>query len=117
MLTEDGGIVRRIKVKGEGYNNPNDGATVHGNSEFYIFKMHCCYSGCLLDKIFVWTTTWFCLCSSVHLEGWCGGSLFESRDVTFVVGESVDAGVPLGVDRSMEKMQKGECCLLYLKPK
>ncbi|XP_056606799.1 peptidyl-prolyl cis-trans isomerase FKBP5 isoform X1 [Triplophysa dalaica] len=82
VLTEDGGIVRRIKVKGEGYNNPNDGATVH-----------------------------------VHLQGWCGGSLFESRDVTFVVGESVDAGVPLGVDRSMEKMQKGECCLLYLKPK
>lgn len=29
-LAEDGGILRRIKVKGEGYNNPNDGATVHG---------------------------------------------------------------------------------------
>lgn len=29
-LAEDGGIIRRIKVKGEGYNNPNDGATVHG---------------------------------------------------------------------------------------
>lgn len=29
-LSEDGGIIRRIKVKGEGYNNPNDGATVHG---------------------------------------------------------------------------------------
>uniref|UniRef100_A0A4W5NWE0 peptidylprolyl isomerase n=2 Tax=Salmoninae TaxID=504568 RepID=A0A4W5NWE0_9TELE len=26
-------------------------------------------------------------------------------------------GVPLGVDRAMEKMQKGECCMLYLKPK
>ena len=31
-LTEDGGIVRRIKVKGEGYNNPNDGASVHGEA-------------------------------------------------------------------------------------
>ncbi|XP_060774433.1 peptidyl-prolyl cis-trans isomerase FKBP5-like [Neoarius graeffei] len=81
-LTEDGGILRRIKVKGEGYNNPNDGATVH-----------------------------------VHLEGRCGGRLFDSRDATFVVGESEDVGVPLGVDRAMEKMQKGECCLLYLKPK
>lgn len=29
-LTEDGGILRRIKVKGEGFNNPNEGATVHG---------------------------------------------------------------------------------------
>ncbi|XP_051562717.1 peptidyl-prolyl cis-trans isomerase FKBP5-like isoform X1 [Myxocyprinus asiaticus] len=81
-LTEDGGIIRRIKVKGEGYNNPNEGATVN-----------------------------------VHLKGWCGGRLFESRDITFVVGESEDEGVPLGVDRAMEKMQKGECCLLYLKPK
>lgn len=81
-LTDDGGIVRRIKVKGEGYYNPNEGATVH-----------------------------------VHLKGWCGGCLFDSRDVTFVVGESEDVGVPLGVDRAMEKMQKGECCLLYLIPK
>ena len=31
-LTDDGGIIRRIKVKGEGYTNPNDGATVKGNS-------------------------------------------------------------------------------------
>uniref|UniRef100_A0A4W4F1I4 peptidylprolyl isomerase n=1 Tax=Electrophorus electricus TaxID=8005 RepID=A0A4W4F1I4_ELEEL len=81
-LTEDGGILRRIKVKGEGYNNPNEGATVH-----------------------------------VHLEGRCDGCLFEKRDVTFVVGESEDKSIPLGVDRAMEKMQKGECCLLYLKPK
>ncbi|XP_066519466.1 peptidyl-prolyl cis-trans isomerase FKBP5 [Hoplias malabaricus] len=81
-LTEDSGIIRRIKVKGEGYNNPNEGATVH-----------------------------------VHLEGRCGDRLFETRDITFVVGESEDMGVPLGVDRAMEKMQKGECCLLYLKPK
>ncbi|KAG1942742.1 peptidyl-prolyl cis-trans isomerase FKBP5 [Pimephales promelas] len=81
-ITEDGGIMKRIKVKGEGYNSPNEGATVH-----------------------------------VHLNGWCGGRLFESRDVTFVVGESEDMGVPFGVDRAMEKIQKGECCLLYLKPR
>lgn len=30
-LTEDGGIMRRIKVKGEGFVCPNDGATVNGN--------------------------------------------------------------------------------------
>ncbi|XP_030214770.1 peptidyl-prolyl cis-trans isomerase FKBP5 isoform X5 [Gadus morhua] len=82
MLTEDGGIMRRIKTKGEGFTNPNDGATV-----------------------------------DVHLEGRCEGQLFDSRDVCFIVGEAQDKGVPLGVDRAMEKMQKGECCLLQLKSK
>uniref|UniRef100_A0A667X6P9 peptidylprolyl isomerase n=1 Tax=Myripristis murdjan TaxID=586833 RepID=A0A667X6P9_9TELE len=82
VLTDDGGIIRRIKVKGDGYTNPNDGATV-----------------------------------DVHLEGSCGGRLFDSRDVRFTVGEAEDKGVPLGVDRAMEKMQKGECCILHLKPK
>ncbi|XP_067359254.1 peptidyl-prolyl cis-trans isomerase FKBP5 isoform X2 [Channa argus] len=81
-LTEDGGIIRRIKVKGDGYSNPNDGAAV-----------------------------------DVHLEGSCGGRLFDCRDVSFIVGEAEDKGVPLGVDRAMDKMQRGECCLLYLKPK
>ncbi|KAM3877715.1 peptidyl-prolyl cis-trans isomerase FKBP5 [Diretmus argenteus] len=82
VLTDDGGITRRIKVKGDGYTNPNDGARV-----------------------------------DVHLEGSCGGRLFDSRDVRFTVGEAEDKGVPLGVDRAMEKMQRGECCILYLKPK
>ncbi|XP_060925958.1 peptidyl-prolyl cis-trans isomerase FKBP5 [Limanda limanda] len=81
-LTDDGGIIRRIKVKGEGYTNPNEGATV-----------------------------------KVHLEGSCGGRLFDCRDVTFVVGEAEDKGIPLGVDRAMDKMQRGECCVLYLQPK
>ncbi|XP_020507498.2 peptidyl-prolyl cis-trans isomerase FKBP5 [Labrus bergylta] len=81
-LTHDSGILRRIKVKGDGYTNPNDGASV-----------------------------------DVHLEGSCGGRLFDCRDVSFIVGEAEDKGVPLGVDRAMDKMQKGECCLLYLQPK
>lgn len=55
--------------------------------------------------------------SPVHLEGTCGGRVFESRDVSFVVGEAEDVGVPLGVDRAMEKMQRGECCVLYLNAK
>ncbi|XP_028261381.1 peptidyl-prolyl cis-trans isomerase FKBP5 [Parambassis ranga] len=82
ILTEDGGIIRRIKVKGDGYNNPNDGAAV-----------------------------------DVHLEGSCGGRLFDCRDISFIVGQAEDKGIPLGVDRAMDKMQRGECCVLYLKPK
>lgn len=30
MLTDDGGILRRIKISGDGYTNPNDGALVDG---------------------------------------------------------------------------------------
>ncbi|KAA8593405.1 hypothetical protein FQN60_009521, partial [Etheostoma spectabile] len=82
ILTDDSGIIRRIKVKGDGYTNPNDGASVE-----------------------------------VHLEGKCGDRMFDCRDVSFKVGEAEDKGVPFGVDRAMDKMQKGECCLLYLKPK
>ncbi|KAL7408132.1 hypothetical protein ABVT39_018694 [Epinephelus coioides] len=82
MLTDDGGIIRRIKLKGDGYTNPNDGA-----------------------------------CVEVHLEGRYAGRLFDCRDVSFVVGEAEDKGVPFGVDRAMDKMQKGECCVLYLKSK
>ncbi|XP_057701845.1 peptidyl-prolyl cis-trans isomerase FKBP5 [Corythoichthys intestinalis] len=78
-LTDDGGIIRRIKVKGDGYLNPNDGTVV-----------------------------------DVHLEGSCDGRLFDIRDISFVVSESEDKGVPLGVDRAMDKMQKGERCMLYL---
>ncbi|XP_047437923.1 peptidyl-prolyl cis-trans isomerase FKBP5 [Mugil cephalus] len=82
ILTDDGGIVRRIKVKGDGYTNPNDGA-----------------------------------CVDVHLEGSCDGRVFDCRDVSFIVGQAEDKGIPLGVDRAMDMMQKGECCVLYLKPK
>jgi len=32
MLTADGGVVRRLKVKGDGYSNPNEGATVDGSN-------------------------------------------------------------------------------------
>uniref|UniRef100_A0A665VI25 peptidylprolyl isomerase n=1 Tax=Echeneis naucrates TaxID=173247 RepID=A0A665VI25_ECHNA len=82
LLTDDSGIMRRIKVKGDGYTNPNDGASV-----------------------------------DVHLEGRCAGRLFDCRDVSFIVGEAEDRGIPLGVDRAMDKMQRGEHCVLYLKPK
>lgn len=34
VLTSDGGIIRRIKVKGDGFANPNDGAMVDGKNCF-----------------------------------------------------------------------------------
>ncbi|KAJ1139004.1 hypothetical protein NDU88_005382 [Pleurodeles waltl] len=81
-LFEDGGIIRRIKQKGEGYSNPNEGATVN-----------------------------------IHVEGRCDGRVFDCRDVTFVVGEGEDHNIPIGIDKALEKMQKGEHCVLYLSPR
>lgn len=54
---------------------------------------------------------------AVHLEGSCEGQLFDCRDVSFIVGEAEDKGIPFGVDRAIDKMQKRECCLLYLSSK
>lgn len=34
-LTDDGGIVRRIKIKGDGYSQPNDGASVDGSRALF----------------------------------------------------------------------------------
>ncbi|XP_069797572.1 peptidyl-prolyl cis-trans isomerase FKBP5-like isoform X2 [Narcine bancroftii] len=78
---EDGGIIRRIRKKGQGYFTPNEGASVE-----------------------------------VYLEGQCNGALFDQREVTFVVGEGDDQNVPIGVDKAVEKMQKGEHCIIHLKP-
>ncbi|XP_065554698.1 peptidyl-prolyl cis-trans isomerase FKBP5 isoform X3 [Lathamus discolor] len=81
-LFEDGGIIRRIKRKGEGYSNPNEGATVE-----------------------------------IHLEGFCGGTRFDCKDVKFIVGEGEDHDIPIGIDKALEKMQRGEHCILYLAPR
>lgn len=37
-LTNDGGIVRRIKIKGEGFFNPNEGAKVHGKEKSCFYR-------------------------------------------------------------------------------
>lgn len=78
-LLGDGGIIRRIKHKGEGYSFPNEGATVE-----------------------------------IHLEGRCRERTFDCRDVTFIVGEGEDHDVPIGIDKALEKMQRGEHCILFL---
>lgn len=37
MLTDDGGILRRIKIRGDGYTNPNDGAWVDGTLLLFFY--------------------------------------------------------------------------------
>ncbi|NWU47255.1 FKBP5 isomerase, partial [Dromas ardeola] len=54
---------------------------------------------------------------AVHLEGFCGGTRFDCKDVKFVVGEGEDHDIPIGIDKALEKMQRGEHCVLYLGPR
>uniref|UniRef100_A0A8C4Q180 peptidylprolyl isomerase n=1 Tax=Eptatretus burgeri TaxID=7764 RepID=A0A8C4Q180_EPTBU len=57
--------------------------------------------------------------ASVHvdIEGRVGDNVFESRSLSFCMGEGEEHGVPNGVEKALEKMQKGEESLLFLKPK
>ncbi|XP_034270607.1 peptidyl-prolyl cis-trans isomerase FKBP5 [Pantherophis guttatus] len=78
-LFDNGGIIRRIKQKGEGYSNPNEGAAVQ-----------------------------------IQLKGFCDGRMFDCRDVAFTVGEGEDHDIPIGIDKALEKMQRGEHCILHI---
>ncbi|KAM4699221.1 peptidyl-prolyl cis-trans isomerase FKBP5 isoform 1-T2 [Discoglossus pictus] len=81
-LSDDGGIIRRIKQRGEGYSSPNEGSRVE-----------------------------------IHLEGLCEDCMFDNRDVAFIVGEGEDHNIPIGIDKALEKMQRGERSLLHLAPR
>ncbi|KAB0355042.1 hypothetical protein FD755_022501 [Muntiacus reevesi] len=54
---------------------------------------------------------------AIHLEGRCGGRMFDCRDVGFIVGEGEDHDIPIGIDKALEKMQREEQCILYLGPR
>ncbi|KAL0622605.1 Peptidyl-prolyl cis-trans isomerase FKBP5 [Plecturocebus cupreus] len=57
-------------------------------------------------------TSWY-----LHLEGRCGGRVFDCRDVAFTVGEGEDHDIPIGIDKALEKMQREEQCILHLGPR
>ncbi|XP_053411650.1 peptidyl-prolyl cis-trans isomerase FKBP4 [Nycticebus coucang] len=78
---EDGGIIRRIQTRGEGYARPNEGAIVE-----------------------------------VALEGYYKDQLFDQREFSFEVGEGESLDLPCGLERAIQRMEKGEHSILYLKP-
>ncbi|XP_042529210.1 peptidyl-prolyl cis-trans isomerase FKBP4 [Dipodomys spectabilis] len=78
---EDGGIIRRIRVRGEGYARPNEGAIVE-----------------------------------VALEGFYEHRLFDQRELRFEIGEGESLDLPCGLERAIQRMEKGEHCVVYLKP-
>lgn len=78
---EDGGIIRRIRTRGEGYARPNDGAMVE-----------------------------------VALEGYYNDQLFDQRELCFEVGEGESLDLPYGLETAIQRMEKGEHSIVYLKP-
>ncbi|XP_060634032.1 peptidyl-prolyl cis-trans isomerase FKBP4 [Anolis sagrei] len=78
---EDGGIIRRIRKKGEGYSKPNEGALVE-----------------------------------IEVEGWHGDRVFDKRELRYEVGEGENYDLPPGLDKALQKMEKLEECVIYLKP-
>ncbi|ETE71122.1 Peptidyl-prolyl cis-trans isomerase FKBP5 [Ophiophagus hannah] len=50
----------------------------------------------------------------VQLKGFCDGRMFDCRDVAFTVGEGEDHDIPIGIDKALEKMQRGEHCILHI---
>ncbi|MGH0139512.1 UNVERIFIED_CONTAM: hypothetical protein FKN15_040836 [Acipenser sinensis] len=79
---EDGGIIRRILTKGEGYTKPNEGATVE-----------------------------------VSLEGEWEGKVFDRRELTFEVGDGEGLGIPRGIEKALQSMEKGEESIIKLSPR
>nr|XP_012421902.1 PREDICTED: peptidyl-prolyl cis-trans isomerase FKBP4 isoform X2 [Odobenus rosmarus divergens] len=78
---EDGGIIRRIRTRGEGYARPNEGAIVE-----------------------------------VGLEGYYKDQMFDRRELRFEVGEGESLDLPCGLEKAIQRMEKGEHSVVYLRP-
>ncbi|XP_007935248.1 peptidyl-prolyl cis-trans isomerase FKBP4 [Orycteropus afer afer] len=78
---EDGGIIRRIRTRGEGYARPNEGAAVE-----------------------------------VTLEGYYNDQMFDKREIHFEIGEGENLDLPCGLEKAIQRMEKGEHSIVYLKP-
>ncbi|NXL90447.1 FKBP4 isomerase, partial [Alectura lathami] len=78
---EDGGIIRRIRKKGEGYSKPNEGALVE-----------------------------------IQFEGRYGDRTFDRRELRFEIGEGDNYDLPHGLEKAIQKMEKSEESIFYLKP-
>ncbi|XP_039555614.1 peptidyl-prolyl cis-trans isomerase FKBP4 isoform X2 [Passer montanus] len=78
---EDGGIIRRIRKKGEGYSRPNEDALVE-----------------------------------IQFEGRHGDRVFDKRELRFEIGEGENFDIPHGLEKAIQKMEKSEESVFYLKP-
>ncbi|XP_062914055.1 peptidyl-prolyl cis-trans isomerase FKBP4 isoform X2 [Mobula hypostoma] len=53
----------------------------------------------------------------VHLEGKYQGTVFDSRDISFIIGEGEEVDIPVGIEKALQEMEKGEEAIILLKPK
>jgi FK506-binding protein 4/5 len=52
-----------------------------------------------------------------HITGWHDGRKFFDSDVSFVLGEATESGLPEGVDKAVKRFLKGEHSMIHLKSK
>lgn len=54
---------------------------------------------------------------SVALEGYHKDRLFDQRELCFEVGEGESLDLPCGLEEAIQRMEKGEHSIVYLKPR
>lgn len=59
----------------------------------------------------------FCFLLPVQFEGRCGDRVFDSRELRFEIGEGDNYDLPHGLEKAIQKMEKSEESVFYLKPK
>ncbi|KAL1262405.1 hypothetical protein QQF64_007670 [Cirrhinus molitorella] len=99
---EDGGIIRRIITKGEGYTKPNEGAY---EGVFLKLPVLYCYKSINGEQFILW------------LEGSHEERVFDERELKFEVGDGESLGLPLGVEKALQAMEQGEEALFTIKSK
>lgn len=53
----------------------------------------------------------------VALEGYYQDRLFDQRELCFEVGEGESLDLPCGLEDAIQRMEKGEHSIVYLKPR
>lgn len=57
------------------------------------------------------------LFDAVALEGYYKDQLFDQRELRFEVGEGESLDLPCGLESAIQRMEKGERSIVYLKPR
>lgn len=53
----------------------------------------------------------------VALEGYYKDQIFDRRELRFEVGEGESVDLPCGLEKAIQRMEKGEHSIVYLKPR
>lgn len=53
----------------------------------------------------------------VALEGYYKDQMFDQRELRFEVGEGESLDLPCGLEKAIQRMEKGEHSVVYLKPR